>query len=133
MEIRFPGGVAVEAVEKGFTIRTDQPVLAGGAGSAPSPFDLFLASIGTCAGFYALRFCQERQLSTTGLSVSLAAERDAEKKRVKRIHIEIDLPDAFPEKYRGAILRAVDQCTVKRLILEPPEFDVAVATPVMAG
>ena len=133
MEIRFPGGVAVEAVEKGFTIRTDQPVSAGGKHSAPSPFDLFLASIGTCAGLYALRFCQERGLATAGLALNLSAERDTERKRVSRIRIEIDLPDDFPAKYRGAILRAVDQCTVKRHVLEPPEFEVAVATPVAAS
>ena len=60
MEIRFPGGLEVEAVHEGFTILTDQPVAQGGAGAAPSPFDLFLASIGTCAGLYALMFCRQR-------------------------------------------------------------------------
>lgn len=135
MEMRFPGGVVVEAVEKGFTIRTDQPVTCGGAGSAPSPFDLFLASIGTCAGFYALRFCQQRGLATEGLALNLSAERDSDGKRVRRVLLEIDLPDGFPEKYREAILRAVDQCAVKRHILEPPAFEVVAteAAPVGAG
>ncbi len=124
MEISFPGGVVVAAQHKGFTIRTDQPPHNGGGNTAPSPFDLFLASIGTCAGFFALRFCQERQLNSDGLRLTMEANRDPDTKRVATVRIEIHLPDGFPDKYRKAILRAVDQCTVKRHILEPPAFDV---------
>lgn len=124
MEITFPGGVAVNALYKGFTIATDQPEKAGGKNSAPAPFDLFMASIGTCAGFFALRFCQERELPIEGLKVSLDTERDPESHRIAKIRIRIDLPEGFPEKYRKAIVRAVDQCTVKRHILEPPQFEV---------
>lgn len=124
MEIRFPGGVAVEALHKGFTIRTDQPVAEGGANAAPSPFDLFLASLGTCAGYYALRFCQERKIPTADLSVTLTTERDPLKKRLSKIRIEVRLPEGFPGKYEGAILRAIDQCTVKRHVLEAPAFEI---------
>ena len=84
MEIRFPGGVAVEAIHAGMTIRTDQPVKAGGEGTAPSPFDLFLASIGTCAGYYALRFCQERDLSTEGLGLTMDWERSDRRRSSSR-------------------------------------------------
>ena len=128
MEIRFPGGLGVEALAGGFSILTDQPVSDGGAGAAPSPFDLFLASIGTCAGIYALRFCQQRNLDAEGLSLELTAEKGDDGRRVVRVRIEIRLPPAFPEKYRDAILRAVDQCKVKRHILEPPQFDVTAVT-----
>ncbi len=124
MDIHFPGGLEVEALHKGFTILTDQPVEGGGSGSAPTPFDLFLASIGTCAGLYALKFCRQRNLDTEGLAVKLTPERDEAGKRVSRLRLEVLLPPAFPEKYREAILRAVDQCTVKRHILEPPQFEV---------
>ena len=124
VEIRFPGGMQVEAVHEGFLIRTDQPVDKGGSGSAPSPFDLFLASIGTCAGFYALRFCQQRNLDAEGLALSVTPERDAGGKHVDRIRIAVELPSLFPEKYREAILRAIDQCTVKRHLVHPPEIDV---------
>ena len=128
MEIRFPGGVLVEAEHEGFTITTDQPVKDGGANTAPSPFDLFLASLGTCAGYYALRFCQERSLSTEGLSLTLSTESDEARKRLSKIRIEIRLPGGFPEKYRTAILRAANQCSVKRHLLEPPAFEI-VAVP----
>ena len=131
MEIRFPGGLEVEAVHGGFTIATDQPALQGGSGSAPTPFDLFLASIGTCAGLYALRFCQQRNLDTEGLALNLTTVKDADGKRVAGIRIEITLPPEFPEKYRDALLRAVDQCKVKRHILEPPSFEVTTVRPVV--
>lgn len=134
MEIHFTGGLGVEAFHKGFTILTDQPVEAGGSGTAPTPFDLFLASIGTCAGLYALKFCRQRNLETEGLSLKLTPERDEVTKRVARVRLEVSLPPAFPEKYREAILRAVDQCTVKRHIFEPPQFEVTAvpAGPVIA-
>ena len=123
MQIRFPGGVAVEATNGGHTIRTDQPRKAGGADSAPSPFDLFLASIGTCGGYYALRFCQERALPTEGLGVTLETDLD-ERGRVTTVRLEIALPPDFPEKYRPAIVRAVEHCKVKAHIEEPPRFEV---------
>jgi len=123
MQIEFPGGARVDALHEGFRIRTDQPD-AHGAASAPSPFDLFLASIGTCAGFYVLRFCQEREIDTEGLSLTLNSEWDGARKLVSRIGIEIALPPSFPEKYVGAVVRTVDQCSVKRHLAQPPAFDV---------
>lgn len=124
MEVRFPGGVAVEAIHAGMTIRTDQPVAAGGAGLAPSPFDLFLVSLSTCAGFYALRFCQERGLPTEGLGVTMDWERSPETKLISKIRISVKLPEGFPEKYRSAILRATDQCAVKKHLVSPPAIEV---------
>ena len=124
MQISFPGGVAVSAQYFSHNILTDQPASAGGDGKAPSPYELFLASIGTCAGFFALRFCQQRDLSTEGLSLSIDWERDPETRRTQKIAIRITLPDGFPEKYRSAIIKATDQCAVKRTILDPPEFEV---------
>ena len=124
MEMTFPGGVAVEAHLDGTTIRTDQPVLHGGGGTAPAPFELFLASIGTCAGYYALRFCQERQIPTEGMSVSMAWERNPATKLIASIRIQISLPPGFPEKYRTAVVRAADQCAVKKHLLEAPAIDV---------
>lgn len=126
MEIGFPGGVAVSARFRGHEILTDQPSKAGGRDSAPPPFDLFLASIGTCAGFYALRFCQQRNLDTTGLGMSLEVVKDEQRKRVGRVRIVVEPPPGFPDKYRRALVRAIDQCAVKRHILEPPQFEVEV-------
>jgi len=125
MEITFPGGVAVEARFADFTVRTDQPFAYGGQNSAPAPFDLFLASLGTCAGLFVLLFCQERQLPTAGLKLTLETERDTEKHRLNKVRMAIHLPPEFPEKYRRAVVRAANQCSVKRVILDPPEFEIA--------
>lgn len=128
----FDGGAAVNAEFGDHVVRTDQLQKHGGTGAAPQPFDLFLASIGTCAGFYALRFCQKRNIDTRDMSVGLEAIRGTDRKRVERIVINVELPAQFPEKYRDAVVRAIDQCSVKRHIIEPPEFEVEVAIPVVA-
>ena len=132
MRIGFPGGLTVSASFRGHDILTDQPEKAGGGNAAPPPFDLFLASIGTCAGFYALRFCQSRGIATEGLAVTLEPVRDPETRRIGRIRIDVRLPPGFPARYRRAVVRAIDQCAVKRHILEPPEFEVTLAEPVPA-
>jgi putative redox protein len=124
MDIQFPGGMRVEALHDGYRIRTDQPVLAGGEGTAPSPFDLFLASVGTCAGYYALRFLEQRHIDTAGLAVTPRAEPSDPGRHVRSIRIEVSLPRAFPAKYRDAILRAIDQCAVKRHLVEPPVVEI---------
>jgi putative redox protein len=124
--VSFPGGVAVEAGVRGHTVRTDQPAPLG-ADSAPSPFDLFLASIATCMGYYALRFCQEREIATAGLGLSLETVRDEAQKRLSTIQVALTLPPGFPERYTEAIQRAVDQCAVKKHMVEPPVFALTVS------
>ncbi len=123
MEIFFPGNKKVYARYKGFVIETDQPVSAGGDNSAPAPFDLFIASIGTCAGIFVLSFLQQRGLSTEGAGVYLSREADPTSHLVTKITLEIKLPADFPDKYRDAIVRAVEQCTVKRHLEKPPVFE----------
>ena len=123
MEVYFPGNKRVYARYKGFTVETDQPVQADGDGTALSPFDLFMVSIGTCAGFYALSFLQKRGLPTEGAGVVLRQDRDPQTHLVSRISVEIKLPASFPEKYRDAIVRAVEGCTVKRHLDNPPAFE----------
>ena len=124
MEITFPGGKRVDASYKGFTIKTDQSLYGGGEGSAPEPFTLFLASLGTCAGIYVLSFCQQRNIDTKGMKIIQRMERDPEARLVGRISLEICLPPAFPEKYRTAVIRAAGQCTVERNLKNPPEIEI---------
>ena len=129
MDIRvsFPGGKRVDADLGGFVVATDQPVSGGGEGAAPAPFDLFLASLATCAGIYALGFCQARGLPTKGLSLVQRHEFDPETHLPSRIVLELTLPDGFPEKYRAAIQRAVENCKVKKTIAASHAFDVVLA------
>ena len=124
MKISFPGGLRVDAEYKGFVIKTDQPVYSGGDGSAPSPFDLFLASIAACAGYYVLAFCNKREIPTEKAAVVMKTRRNSETKMIEKISIEIQLPPEFPEKYKKAVIKAVDGCSVKAHILNPPAFEV---------
>jgi putative redox protein len=124
--VSFPGGVRVDASFRGNTVQTDQPEPIG-HNSAMSPFDLFLASIATCMGFYALRFCQERALATDGLTLTLNPVRDPATKRLTTIQVRMQAPAGFPEKYEKALHRAVDQCAVKKALFDPPEFDIEIA------
>jgi putative redox protein len=134
MDIRvtFPGGKRVDAHLGDVVIRTDQPAALGGDDSAPAPFDLFLASLATCAGIYALGFCQARKLSTEGLALTQRYELDAETKLPARVQLELTLPGGFPEMYRAAIVRAVEGCKVKKTIAAQPRFEV-VARPAVTA
>jgi len=127
MDIRvsFPGGKRVDALMGAHVIRTDQPVSAGGADSAPAPFDLFLASLATCAGIYVLGFCQARGLSTEGIELVQHHEHDADH-RLTKVALEIALPPSFPEKYRASVMRAAEGCKVKKTLVAPPEVAVKV-------
>jgi putative redox protein len=124
LKVVFGGGLKVDTEYHGHLIRTDQPVRDGGEGTAPSPFDLFLASLATCAGYYALAFCIGRGIPTAGLALSLVTEKEPGAKTIGRMTIRISLPAGFPEKYREAIIKAVDACAVKAHIKNPPIFDV---------
>jgi putative redox protein len=128
MEISFPGKMRVEARYKGFVIATDQPLHDGGDASAPAPFDLFLASIGTCAGVYVLAFLQQRKLPTEGAGLVMKQERDPETKLVSKISLEIKLPVGFPDKYKDAVVRAAETCAVRRHLADPPEFQTFVTS-----
>jgi ribosomal protein S12 methylthiotransferase accessory factor len=122
LEVSFSGGKRVDITVGEHTLLTDQCVKAGGDGSAPEPFDLFLASIAGCAGIYALNFCQSRKLSTDGLGLTMWWEREEQQPLDAKVRLRLRLPAGFPEKYRAGILRAMDLCTVKKYIQHPPQF-----------
>jgi ribosomal protein S12 methylthiotransferase accessory factor len=123
LTVRFPGGARVDATFGGFTVGTDQPTQAGGNGAAPTPFATFLASIGTCAGIYVLGFCRQRGLPTEGMRIVQSTEADPATGLVSRIRLEIHVPEGFPEKYREALVRSAEQCTVKKHLEHPPTFE----------
>jgi ribosomal protein S12 methylthiotransferase accessory factor len=124
MTISFPGGARVDAQFGPHTVRTDQPAQGGGGDSAPTPFALFLASLGTCAGIYVLNFCKQRGLPTEGIRLSQRADRDPVTGLVGVVAMEIAVPPDFPEKYHSSLVRAAEQCTVKKHLERPPSFEV---------
>lgn len=132
MEISFSGGKRVDARFGSYLIKTDQPALGGGGGTAPAPFEHFLASIGTCAGIYVLGFCQKRGIPTDGISLRQVAHTDPMTGMVDNIELEIHLPDDFPDHYREPLIRAAELCAVKKHLESPPSFDVRYVTPALA-
>ena len=124
MVIEFPGGAKVDASFGEFVVKTDQPAMGGGEGSAPTPFSVFLASIGTCAGIYVLGFCRQRGIPTEGVRIVQRVARNAMTGMVDKIDLEIQVPPDFPQTYTEAVIRADDQCAVKKHLEHPPKFDV---------
>ena len=120
MIIDFPGGARVDAHYGSFTIQTDQPPVA----SAPTPFTLFLASMGTCAGIYVLGFCQQRGLPTEGIRIVQRMEKDPLTGLIANIELEIQVPPTFPEKYHASLVRSAEMCAVKKHLEYPPVFNV---------
>jgi ribosomal protein S12 methylthiotransferase accessory factor len=124
--VKFGDELKVDVEYKGFVVKTDQPVRDGGGGTALAPFDYFLVSLAACAGFYALAFCRERKISTEGLAMTMTAEKGEASKLIDKVTIAVDLPNGFPEKYKFAVVKAIDHCTVKANILQAPQFEIVI-------
>ena len=120
MIIDFPGGSRVDAHFGQFSVPTDQPP----ESSAPTPFATFLSTIGTCAGIDVLGFCRQRGIDTDGIRLVQQMDVDRLTGLVTDVQVTIQLPAGFPEKYRDAVVRAADQCAVKRHFEHPPAIRV---------
>jgi len=124
MEITFDGGKVVTAHSHNHIIRTDQPVDSGGENSAPAPFELFLASIGTCAGIYVKSFCDNRQIEAENIRIIQTMEYSKETGLPASVKLDIKLPADFPEKYKASLLHVAGLCAVKKSIANPPVFEI---------
>lgn len=124
IEVFFEDGKKVNARIGKHLVKTDQPVYGGGEDSAPAPFDYFLTSLGTCAGIFVKAFCDRRGIDSSRVKLVQKHEVDPVSRRISGIDIEIILPDDFPDKYRQAVISAANQCSVKRVIADPPRIDV---------
>jgi ribosomal protein S12 methylthiotransferase accessory factor len=124
MEITFDGGKVVTAHSHGHKIKTDQSIDSGGGNTAPAPFDLFLASIGTCAGIYVKSFCDNRQIPAENIKIIQTMEYSHETGLPVSIKLDIRLPPDFPEKYKASVLHVAGLCKVKKSIANPPAFEI---------
>ena len=124
MVIDFPGGARVDAHFGLFTVGTDQPPQGGGEGSAPTPFELFLSSIGTCAGIYVLGFCRQRSLPTDGIRIVQHIHPNHTTGLVEKIDLEIQVPPSFPQQYHSALINSAELCKVKKTLEQPPQFEI---------
>lgn len=128
IEITLDGGKVVTAHSHGHIIKTDQPVNSGGQNSAPSPFELFMASIGTCTGIYVKSFCDNRKIPTDNIKIIQSSEYDEETGLPVSIKLDIKLPPDFPDKYKEAVISVAELCKVKKAIASPPVFEVITST-----
>ncbi|WP_031480224.1 OsmC family protein [Maridesulfovibrio frigidus] len=126
IEIEFGSGKKLKATGEDFVINTDQPVAGGGEGSAPNPLDLFISSLATCAAHYARKFCDSRDLSIDGLSLTVEYDQHPETAMISKVQYQLSLPEGFPEKYKAALLRTIDLCTVKKHLLNSPSFELEI-------
>jgi len=124
MEITFEEGKIVTAHYHGHSIKTDQPLDNGGTNTAPAPFDLYLASIGTCAGIYVKSFCDNRKIPTENIKIMQTIVYDKVSGLPVDITLDIKLPADFPEKYRESVVNVAGLCKVKKSIANPPVFKI---------
>ncbi len=126
IDIVFSGNKKVDARIDGFIVTTDQSEKSGGDNSAPSPFSLFLASLGTCAGIYVKSFCDQRGIPTEGIRLSMDYEYNPIRKMIGKFNIRIHVPGDFPEKYESAVINAAALCAVKRHLQEEIQHDIKI-------
>lgn len=126
VSVVFHGGKRIDAEIGGHTVKSDQPEEDGGTNSAPTPSEYFLASIAACTGLYASGFCENRDIPIDDLSLDMEYENDEKTHMVTRIVYRLRLPPEFPEKYRKAIVRAMEKCYVKKHLMDPPDFETVI-------
>jgi putative redox protein len=128
LKVSLEGGKRVAMRIGNHLIRTDQPARHGGDDSAPAPYDLFMASIGTCAGFYVQSYCESKGVDSSGIELTLSARRDPKTKQVTGFVTTIHVPPNLPDKLRTALTKVAEQCAVQKTIMSNPEFVVETVT-----
>ncbi len=126
IDIYFDGNKKVNAVVDGFTVRTDQDLQSGGESSSPTPFSLFLASLGTCAGIYVKGFCDQRGIDTSEMRLVMDYQYDSAKKMVAKFIMTIHVPAGFPDQYDAAIVKTASLCAVKRHLNPAIENEITI-------
>ncbi|SBS39210.1 Ribosomal protein S12 methylthiotransferase accessory factor YcaO [Marinomonas spartinae] len=124
IKVNFLDNLRLEAKFDDFTVITDQPIRYKGDGSAPSPFDYFLASSALCAAYFVKVYCKARDISTDNIRLSQNNIVDPEDRYNQVFQIQVELPDDISDKDRQGILRSIERCTVKKVVQTGPEFKI---------
>lgn len=112
-KVTFPGNKKVDVEFGKFSVKTDQKIIYGGDDTAPEPFNIFLSSIGSCAGIYAVSFCDTRELNTDGMYLMLDISFKERENFLKEIKLTLYVNKEFPEKYIKPIKKSMNSCAVK--------------------
>jgi ribosomal protein S12 methylthiotransferase accessory factor len=126
IKVNFLDNLRLEAKFDDFTVVADQPIRYKGDGSAPGPFDYFLASSALCAAYFVKLYCQTRDIPTENIRLSQNNIVDPENRYNQIFKIQVELPEDISEKDRQGILRSIDRCTVKKVVQTGPEFVIEV-------
>ena len=124
IKVNFLNNLRLEAKFDDFTITTDQSIRYKGDGTAPSPFDYFLASSALCAAYFVKVYCLSRGIRTDDIQVSQNNIIDPENRYNQTFQIQVELPSSISERDRAGIFRSIDRCTVKKVIQQTPEFKI---------
>jgi ribosomal protein S12 methylthiotransferase accessory factor len=124
IKVNFLENLRLEAKFDDFTVTADQPIRYKGDGSAPSPFDYFLASSALCAAYFAKVYCKARNISTDDIRLSQNNIVDPENRYNQVFQIQVELPDSISDHDREGILRSIDRCSVKKVIQQDPTFKI---------
>jgi len=124
IKVNFLDNLRLEAKFDDFTVTADQPIRYKGDGSAPSPFDYFLASSALCAAYFIKVYCKARDISTENIRLSQNNIVDPEDRYNQIFQIQVELPEDISDKDREGILRSIDRCTVKKVVQTGPEFKI---------
>ena len=126
MEITLEDKKKVIAKFGNYKVITDQPVESGGEATAPTPFEMFLLSIGTCVGIFIKSFCDQRNIPSKDIKIIESFNYNPQTHLIGKIKLDIQLPPDFPEKYKSAVISTANLCTVKKHLDSPPEIEVTV-------
>lgn len=124
IKVNFLDNLRLEAKFDDFTVITDQPIRYKGDGTAPSPFDYFLASSALCAAYFVRVYCLSHDIPTENIRLSQNNIVDPENRYNQIFQIQVELPESISDKDRQGILRSIDRCTVKKVVQAGPEFDI---------
>jgi len=125
--VSWDGGVRFTADIRGHKVTVDQTQRGGGEDSAPTPLELLPTALGTCVALYVQQFLVTRGLDPTGMTVEVGTVGAANPNRIARFAVEVKIPGGVPEKYRDAVKRAAEGCTVHHTLSHGPEIAVSVS------
>ncbi|RLC14204.1 MAG: osmotically inducible protein OsmC [Deltaproteobacteria bacterium] len=126
-KVTFPGNKKIDVAFNNFKIKTDQAKENGGDETAPEPFDVFISSLGTCAGIYAKSFCDVRKLSTGNMHLFIDVVFKEGQKLMEQVNITLHVNQDFPEKYIKAIIKSMNGCAVKNQLHPDIKIETGVA------
>ena len=120
------GAVQFEIKSRQHTIASDQPPESGGYDEGMTPPELLLASLGSCAGFYAAQYLRKHKLATEGTRVRVTAEKVKDPPRIDDFQIEVEAPIELTGEHRAGVERAVEHCLIHNTLLHPPKIQIQI-------